>query len=217
MEPIETIGNVRLVPAVVFDDVDTGVEAAKALTEGGLNILEVTLRTTMATEVIRRIRNEVPEILLGAGTVLDTNLAKQAIDAGAHFIVCPGLHREVVEYCLQEAIPVIPGALTPTEMGEALDYGLEVVKVFPAERSGGAAYLEDLSGPFFMLKFMPSGGVNESNMREYLSLPSVHAVSGSSILPKKALANKDFATITRKAREALAIVAEVRGSEKEKQ
>jgi 2-dehydro-3-deoxyphosphogluconate aldolase/(4S)-4-hydroxy-2-oxoglutarate aldolase len=217
VNPLEATGKVGLVPMAVFEDPVTGVGAAKALAEGGLNLLEVTFRTKAAAQSIEAIRQEVPEMLVGAGTVLDSKLAKQAVEAGAQFIVCPGLHRDAVEYCLQEGIPVIPGALTPTELGEVLAYGLEVVKIFPAERSGGAAYLEDLSGPFYMLRFMPSGGVREANMRQYLSLPSVHALSGSWILPTKALRARDFATITRKAEEAIGIVREVRNEKREGQ
>lgn len=195
-----------------FDDPTTGPAVANALKAGGLPVVEVTFRTTAAVPAIQLIRNAVPDVLVGAGTVLDAKMARDALDAGAQFVVCPGLHRDVVEICLTEGVPVVPGALTSTELAKALQYGLAVVKVFPAERFGGTALLKDLSGPFPTLRFVPSGGVNATNMASYLSLPFVHALSGSWVIARVSTAKGDPREITQRAREAVDAVSRARGA-----
>lgn len=210
MEILNSIGMRGLLPMGVFDNISDGIDAAKAVEVGGLTSLEVTFRTKQAASVIDSIRQVNETLYVGAGTVVNVALAKEALQAGAQFIVCPGFHKDVVEYCLRAGVPIVPGALTPTEIAEVVSCGLNLVKVFPIERSGGIDYLTDLSGPFPLLKFIPSGGINENNLGKYLSLSCVHSVSGSWLFRKSSNPREDKEQITQRTRTALLLAADAR-------
>lgn len=210
--PIDRIGHLGVLPMGVFGDAEEAVSAARALEAGGVPVLEVTLRTPASIDALRRVRDEVPGVLVGAGTVTAKAQARAAMDAGAEFLVSPGLHRGVVEICLEHDWPIVPGALTPTELAQVLEYGLTLTKVFPVERSGGVAYLQDLAGVFSSLRFLPSGGIAEGNLAKYLDLRCVHAVSGSWIVAPGRTGPCDGDAVTAAARRAVAVVERTRAA-----
>ncbi|MEE4194138.1 MAG: bifunctional 4-hydroxy-2-oxoglutarate aldolase/2-dehydro-3-deoxy-phosphogluconate aldolase, partial [Anaerolineae bacterium] len=181
------------------------------LLKGGLPCAEITFRTSAAAEAIKAITDHFPDMLVGAGTVLNKQQAKAAIAAGAKFIVSPGLDKKVVQYCQKHTIPVMPGIFTATELQKALKLGIDVVKFFPAEASGGVKTLKALSGPFPQVKFMPTGGISAANLPDYLALPQVVACGGSWLVKKSMIAAGEFDTIEQLAREALALVHVARG------
>jgi 2-dehydro-3-deoxyphosphogluconate aldolase / (4S)-4-hydroxy-2-oxoglutarate aldolase len=193
MNPIlEKIGLLGIVPVIAIENADDAEPLAQALEAGGLPCAEVTFRTRAGQEAIARIARSRPGIHLGAGTVLTVDQAQKAIDAGAKFIVSPGFNRKVVEYCLANNISITPGVLTPSEIEAALEYGLEVVKFFPAEAGGGLAYLKAISAPYKSLKFIPTGGIDESNLLAYLKFPKVHACGGSWMVKPEMISNHQF-------------------------
>ncbi len=194
---LEQIGKMKIVPVVVIQDERDAEALAQALVDGGLPVMEITFRTDAAKSAIARIAKSHPAIVLGAGTVLTIDQVKAAVDAGARYIVSPGIPPRVVEYCLKKDICVTPGVVTPTEIAVALEFGLEVVKFFPAEASGGIEYLKAISAPFPNLKFIPTGGVDESNLLPYLQHPKVLAVGGSWMVKPALIAGKQFDEITR--------------------
>ena len=175
----EALKKNRLVPVIKISDANDAIPLCGALTEGGLKIAEITFRTDQAEESIRRVSREMPDILLGAGTVLNVEQVKRAMDAGASFIVEPGLNRSVVEYCVARRIPVLPGICTPTELMYAIELGLKVVKFFPAEQAGGLPMIKALSAPFGDMLFMPTGGIGPANVLNYLAFSKVIACGGS--------------------------------------
>ncbi|MBP1648547.1 MAG: 2-dehydro-3-deoxyphosphogluconate aldolase/4-hydroxy-2-oxoglutarate aldolase [Bacteroidetes bacterium] len=189
---LENIGLVGIVPVIAIEHAEDAEPLAQALVEGGLPCAEVTFRTKAGREAISRIAKSHPTLLLGAGTVLTVEQVQAAVDAGAKFIVSPGLNRKVVEYCLANDIPMTPGVLTPSEIEVALEYGLEVVKFFPAEAGGGLAYLKAISAPYKSLRFIPTGGVDESNLLAYLKFPKVHACGGSWMVKPEMITNHQF-------------------------
>jgi 2-dehydro-3-deoxyphosphogluconate aldolase/(4S)-4-hydroxy-2-oxoglutarate aldolase len=195
----------RLVCVAVIERADDAVPLAEALLAGGLQVLEVTFRTTAAAESIRRIRRDVPQIALGAGTLLTADNVKQAVDAGAQFGVSPGLTEAVSAAARAADIPLFPGVITPTEIMQALDFGWTHLKFFPAETVGGIAALQALAGPFAHtgVKFIPTGGITAANLHHYLSLPQVAAVAGSWMAEKSLLADKSWGKITALAAEAV--------------
>jgi len=199
-----------VVPVVVIDDAEHAIALAQALVEGGLPIIEVTLRTEAAAAAIELIANNVPEAVIGAGTVLNVDQLMLAQDAGAQFVVSPGLHRPVVEAAQSQGLPIYPGIATATELQAAFDMGLKTVKFFPAELAGGVPMLKALGSVFRGMKFMPTGGVSPGNLSEYLALPAVSACGGSWLSPSDLIAKQDFASITRLATEAKSIVTSVR-------
>lgn len=176
---IEHFKRVRLIPVGSFPSPEEALLVGTALKDGGLPCLEVTFRTEAAEEAIVRLAEELPEMCLGAGTILHLQQAKRAVDAGARFLVSPGLDPDIIEWSLREGVPVFPGVLTPTEITCAIHYGLEVLKFFPAEASGGVSFLKALSGPFRTVKFIPTGGITAENAMDYFALPSVLACGGS--------------------------------------
>lgn len=196
-EVLHQIGHLGVVPILAIDCADDAVPLAQALMEGGLPCAEVTFRTAAAEEAMKRIAKSFPALLLGAGTVLTVDQVKAAVDAGATFIVSPGTSTTVVQYCVEHAITVVPGVATPTEVQTALELGVDIVKFFPAEANGGVAYLKALSGPFKHVRFIPTGGVDESNMLSYLALPNVLAVGGSWMVRSELIAAKRFDEICR--------------------
>lgn len=203
----ELLEQIGVVPVVVIEKADGAVELAQALVKGGLPIIEVTLRTEAAPEAIELIAKNVPEAIIGAGTVLNVDQFNTAREAGAQFIVSPGLHVPVVEAARKEDLPVYPGIATATELQTAFEMGLETVKFFPAELAGGVPMLKALGSVFRSMKFMPTGGVSPSNLSSYLSLPNVAACGGSWLSPAGLIASQDYSAITQLAVEAKNIAA----------
>lgn len=200
-EAIEQLG---IVPVVVLEQAADAEPLAQALIGGGLPCMEITFRTQAAREAIERIATRVPSMLVGAGTVLTTDQVKAAREAGAAFIVAPGLNRKVVEFCLKESIPVMPGIATPSDVEATLEYGLEVVKFFPAEASGGLDYLKAISAPYRSMKFVPTGGVQQVNLLAYLKFPRTLAVGGSWMVNPELIASHQFDAIQKLTEEAVA-------------
>jgi len=206
MHPMfEQLAAVRLVPVIVINDVSKAVPLAKALYDGGLPCAEITFRTTQAADAIRAIADELPDMLLGAGTVLTTAQVDKAIAAGAKYIVAPGLNPEVVKYCQSLDIPMLPGVCTPSEVEQGLALGLDALKFFPAEAAGGVNMLKSLAGPYGGVKFLPTGGITQKNLKEYLSIKNVFACGGSWMVKDELIAAGEFAKITVLTREAVDI------------
>lgn len=211
--PLSRIRRLRLVPVIVIDDPENAVPLARALEAGGLPCAEITLRTPRAAEALRRIRDECPDVLRGAGTVLTTVQAAEACHAGAQFIAAPGFSPAVVDYCLDHDVAVFPGIATCTELEAALAKGLRVVKFFPAEPLGGVTYLKAMSAPYGSdVGFMPTGGISISNLGDYLSFSKVVSCGGSWIAPSDLIAGKQFDRIRSLAAEAVAQVSRFSGT-----
>jgi len=206
MHPMfEQLAAVRLVPVIVIKDASKAVSLAKALYDGGLPCAEVTLRTPQAADAIRAIADAMPDMLLGAGTVLTPAQVDKALDAGAKYIVAPGLNPEVVRYCQSKNVPVLPGVCTPSEVEQGLALGLTALKFFPAEAAGGVNMVKSLSGPYGDVKFMPTGGITQANLKSYLDIKSVFACGGSWMVKDELIDANDFATITKLTRDAVNI------------
>lgn len=208
---LERLGLLGVVPVVEIERAEDAVELGKALLAGGLPCAEITFRTAAAEEAIRRISSSLPQIIVGAGTVLSVDQASKAVSAGAQFIVSPGFNQRMVDWCLQREIPVTPGVLTPTEIEMALDRGLKVLKFFPAEAMGGVATLKAISAPYKGVRFIPTGGINQDNLADYLALPSVHCCGGSWMVKAHLISAGRFDEITRLTEEAVSVVRRVRG------
>lgn len=196
MTALERMANAGVVPVVVLDDVKDAVPTANAMLEGGIDVMEITFRTAAAPEAIKQVSENCPDMLVGAGTVLNLDQCKLAVEMGAKFIVSPGFDREVVSWCIDNNIPVTPGCVTPTEITAAVNMGLKVIKFFPANVYGGLNAMKNLSAPFGGVKFLPTGGVNADNLKEYLSAPFIHAVGGSWVCPKADIKEGNFSKIT---------------------
>ena len=204
----EKIHAMKIVPVVKLNDAKDAVPLAKALVEGGIPCAEVTFRTDAAVESIKKMLEAYPEMLVGAGTVLTTAQVDAAIEAGAKFIVSPGLNPKTVKYCQEKNIPILPGVATASEIEQALELGLDVVKFFPAEVNGGLPAIKALSAPYHMMQFMPTGGVNPQNIKEYLSFDKVLACGGTWMV-KDALINAgEFDKIKEMTKEAIELVTE---------
>lgn len=201
-----------VVPVVVLDDADDAAPLAEALIKGGLPCAEVTFRTEAAEESIRIMNKKYPDMLVGAGTVLTTEQVDRAVAAGAKFIVSPGFDPEIVDYCLEKKIPVFPGCISPSEVAQAVKRGLKVVKFFPAEQAGGLAMLKAMAAPYTMLKFMPTGGINTKNLKEYLGFSKILCCGGSWMVKGDMIKNKEFDKITEMTREATELAAAARRS-----
>ena len=197
-----------IVPVIVLDDEEKAVPLARALVGGGLKVVEVTFRTAAAAGAIRRIRAEVPEAVVGAGTLLTVSQLRAAREAGAVFGVAPGFDPLVFKAAVDDGFPMVPGIATASELSQALTAGAKVVKFFPAEAAGGVKTIKNLLGAFRFtgVKFMPTGGVSPANVRDYLAVPEIVACGGTWIVPKDALADGDWDAIGRLAAEAAAIV-----------
>ena len=207
---IEQLGRYGIVPVVVLNDAKKALPLAKALCDGGLPCAEVTFRTDAAEESIRIMSREFPDMLIGAGTMLSTEQVDRAVAAGAKFIVSPGLNPKVVTYCQEKNIPIVPGVVTPTEMEQAMELGLKIVKFFPAEPSGGLAMIKAVAAPYTMLKFMPTGGINAKNVRDYLAYDKILACGGSWMVKGSLIDEDRFDEIEAMCREAVEIVKEIR-------
>jgi len=203
----------RLICVAVIDKADDAVPLAEALLAGGLNVMEVTFRTAGAADSIARIRRSVPQISIGAGTLLSAEQVKQAAGAGAQFGVSPGLNESVLAEADKNQMPFFPGIMTPTEVGRALDLGCKRLKFFPAETAGGVKMLKALAGPFAHtgVKFVPTGGINAASLADYLAVPQVAAVGGSWMAERKLIAEKAWSKITALTAEALKIVSASHG------
>ena len=200
-----------VIPVVVIEDASHAVPVARALVAGGLPIVEITLRTSAAIEAIGAVAAGVPEAHVGAGTVLSEEQARTAVSAGARFIVSPGLHDGVVSAAGELSVPVMPGVTTPSEVQRAWNLGLRVLKYFPASLAGGIPMLKALGAVFRDVRFIPTGGISAGNLRDYLDVPPVIACGGSWLTPSGAIAEGNYAEITRLAAEAVAIAARAEG------
>jgi 2-dehydro-3-deoxyphosphogluconate aldolase/(4S)-4-hydroxy-2-oxoglutarate aldolase len=194
-----------VMPVVVVDEAADAVPVARALLAGGIRVIELTLRTPVALAAIERVASEVPEIVLGAGTVTTPEQAKQAADAGAKFLVTPGCTERVLEAAFATGLPFLPGAGTVSEAMRLAEHGLTALKFFPAEPSGGVTYLKAIAGPLPQLEFCPTGGITALSAPSYLALSTVGCVGGSWLTPKDALAANDFDRVTALAKEAAAL------------
>lgn len=210
-EILEKLGQCGIVPVVVLNDSKDAAPLADALCEGGLACAEVTFRTAAAAESIKIMCEKHPKMLVGAGTVLTIKQVDEAIAAGAKFIVSPGLDPEIVKYCLEKEIPVAPGVVTPSEMAQAVALGLSMVKFFPAEPSGGLPMIHAVGAAYTSLKFMPTGGINASNVKDYLKDDKIFACGGSWMVKGSLVEEGNFEKIKDLTREAANIVKEIRG------
>lgn len=193
---MQELSNIGIVPVVAIDDVRKAVPLAKALVAGGLPAAEVTFRTDAAEAAMRAIAAEVPELLLGAGTVVTKQQVDRAIDAGAKFVVSPGFHPEVTKYALHRGAKIIPGTATPGEMEQAMALGIDVVKFFPAEQNGGVSKLKAIAGPYRDLKWMPTGGIHTKNMMDYLNFNRIVCCGGTWMAKKELLDEEDWEAVT---------------------
>ncbi len=202
MDIFEKLHQCGVVPVIKLEDANKSEALAKALIDGGLPCAEVTFRTASAPEVISRMAKAYPEMLVGAGTVLSVEQAKQAVQSGASFIVSPGLNPKVVRWCIENNVPVIPGIATPTELEAAMELGLSVVKFFPAEAYGGLKTLKAISAPYGNIRFMPTGGISLDNLASYFEFNKIIACGGSFMVTDKLINSDDFAQITAISRKA---------------
>lgn len=208
---LEEISKIGIVPVIALDDAKDAEPLAKALVEGGIPCAEVTFRTACAADVIKIMTTKYPELLVGAGTVLTTEQVDRAVEAGAKFIVSPGLNPKVVKYCVDKGIPVTPGTSNPSDVEQAIELGLEVVKFFPAEQAGGIAMIKAMAAPYTMVKFMPTGGINTKNLADYLSCDKILCCGGSWMVKGDMIKAGEFDKITAMTKEAVAKVKEIRG------
>lgn len=206
----EKFQELGVVPVVVIEDVKDALPLAKALVEGGLPCAEVTFRTEAAAEAIRQMTEAYPEMLVGAGTVLTTAQVNEAVKAGAKFIVSPGFDPEIVDYCLNKDILVLPGCVTPSEVAQGVKRGLKVLKFFPAEQYGGVSTIKAMAAAYVGIKFMPTGGINPKNVKDYLTCDKIFACGGSWMVKGDLIAAGEFDKIKSLTEEAVALVKEVR-------
>lgn len=201
-EQILTAG--PIVPVIVINELSQAVPLAKALISGGVKVLEVTLRTECAIDAIRLIAQEVPEAIVGAGTVINSKQLQAVTEAGAQFAISPGLTDDLLDAAVKGSIPLIPGISSVSELMLGMNYGLTEFKFFPAEANGGVKALKAIAGPFSQVRFCPTGGISPANYRDYLALDSVLCIGGSWIVPADALQQGDYARITQLAKDAVA-------------
>lgn len=210
-EVLKKIQEIGIVPVVVLNDAKDAAPLAKALCDGGLPCAEVTFRTDAAEESIRIMTEQFPQMLVGAGTVLTTEQVDRAVAAGAKFIVSPGLNPRIVKYCVEKGILITPGCSNPSDIEVALENGLEVVKFFPAEPAGGLNMIKAMAAPYVGVKFMPTGGINLTNVRDYLAYDRILACGGSWMVKGSLVDAGEFDKIEELTREAVEIVKESRG------
>jgi 2-dehydro-3-deoxyphosphogluconate aldolase/(4S)-4-hydroxy-2-oxoglutarate aldolase len=200
---IEKIRSIGIIPVVSIDDADRAEGLAQALIDGGIPCAEVTFRTEQGAEALRRIAKAFPDVLLGAGTVLSIEQAETALKSGAKFAVSPGFNSKIVSYCQKIGLPIYPGCSNPTDMEAALEMGLSTVKFFPAEQSGGVPFLKAVSAPYSNLTFIPTGGINENNLKAYLGFKKIVACGGSWMVPPKLISEGRFEEIREKCQIAI--------------
>lgn len=203
---MQQVADTKVVPVVVLNRVEDAKPLGEALCAGGLPVAEVTFRTEAAEESIRIMKKEFPEMLVGAGTIVNVEQAKRALDAGSTFLVSPGFSAKVTEFAIDNNVPIFPGCCTPTEIMMAMDYGLKVVKFFPAKQFGGLDTIKALAAPFPSMKFMPTGGISAANIREFLAFDKIIACGGSWMVNGALVKEGNFAEITRLTKEAVDLV-----------
>ena len=203
---LDRIGDVGIIPVVVMEDLNNTILVANAILAGGIDVMEITLRTNAGLDSIKAVAQGCPDMLVGAGTVLTLDQTKQCVDVGAKFIVSPGFNNKQVEWCVKNDVLVIPGCVTPTEIMEALELGANVIKFFPANIYGGLDAIKVLASPFGNIKFIPTGGVNTQNLSEFAASPYIHAVGGSWVCSKEDIAAGNFDKITALCVEAVKIL-----------
>lgn len=208
----EILGRAPVIPVLVIEDAARAVDLGRALARGGLPVLEITLRTDAALEAVRRMSAEIEDAIVGVGTVVDPAQLARSEQAGARFAVSPGLTPRLAEAAAAASIPLLPGAMTPSEIMQAREWGYQRLKLFPAAIAGGVAMLQALAGPLPDVRFCPTGGIKPAHLPDYLSLSNVICVGGSWVAPREAVAAGDWAHITRLASEAVAVAARVRGA-----
>ena len=204
MDVLSRLAKSIIVPVVVLDKKEDAIPTAKAMAAGGVDTMEITFRTACAPEAIKAVAENCPDVLVGAGTIVNLEQCKLAVEMGAKFIVSPGFSEEIVAWCVENNIPVVPGCVTPTEIMSALKHGLNMVKFFPANVYGGLNAMKNLSAPFVGLKFLPTGGVNAANIKEYVDAPFIQAVGGSWVCPKNEISAGNWEKITALCAEARA-------------
>lgn len=210
-EILEKIENIGIVPVVALNDVKDALPLAKALQEGGLPCAEITFRTETAAEAIRLISREFPQMLVGAGTVLTTEQADQAVAAGARFLVSPGSNLRVIRHCQEKGYLLTPGCCTPSDIEQALENGLDVVKFFPAGPAGGLEMIQALAAPYRKVRFMPTGGITPKNVGDYLKYDRILACGGTWMVKEEMIKEGDFDKIRHLSQEAAKIVKKSRG------
>lgn len=203
-QPADIFAMGPIVPVLVIENIEDAVPIANALIAGGINVLEVTLRTANALDVIKEIATKLPHAMVGAGTVINPETLQQSIAAGAKFAISPGLTKELLAASIESTIPLIPGIASISELMTGIDAGFDHFKFFPAEAIGGAKSIKSISGPFPNIRFCPTGGINVNNMGNYLSLNNVACIGGSWLVPDDAVLNKDWDRITQITKEAVA-------------
>lgn len=208
-EVLKRIGELRIIPVIAINDAADAAPLGDALAAGGLPVAEVTFRTDAAEASIRTLAKR-SDLLVGAGTVLNVDTAKRAVDAGGRFIVSPGFNPKTVRWCVDNGVPITPGTATPTDVEAALDHGLNVVKFFPAEAIGGVKTLKAIAAPYGMMRFVPTGGIGPENLEQYLSFPKVLACGGSWMVTKELISGKQFDRITQITRDAVDRAAKIR-------
>ena len=208
---LHSISSVGILPVVKFNSAEHACRLAETLTNSGLPAIEVTFRTSCSVDAIRSINDLHSDILLGAGTVLSPSQVDDAINSGARFILTPGFNPTVVKYCIDNSIPIIPGCSTPSDIERAIEFGLDVVKLFPAELLGGVKYINALSGPYPKIKYIPTGGINIDNLADYCSNEHVFACGGSWMVKDSIIDAGDFDTISRLSRKAVSVVSMTKG------
>ena len=198
-EFLQKVKNAKVIPVLKFENTEDAMNTINALSAGGIQIAEITYRTEKASECIKMISQKFPDMLGGAGTITNVKKAKDAVLNGAKFIVMPGYDKKTVSWCIRKKIPVVPGVATPSEIMKAVNKGINVLKLFPAEVSGGIKLLRALKGPFYDVNFIPTGGITSENAKEYLALSNVIAVGGTWIAGEDAVKNKQWQLITQEA------------------
>jgi len=206
MELMQQISNIGIVPVIKINDASKAVPLAKALIDGGLPVAEITFRTDAAEEAIRLVSQAYPEMIVGAGTVLTIEQAERAKNAGAKFIVSPGFNPKVVKWCVENNILATPGCTSPSEIEQALELGLKVVKFFPAEQSGGLEKIKALSAPYGNLKFMPTGGIGLNNLTDYMKNKKIVACGGSFMVKEDYINNEEWDKITQLTKDAVDVM-----------
>lgn len=206
MDVMKKLHELRLIPVVTIENSENAIPLGQALIEAGLPIIEITFRTLAAEQSISVLSKNMSHIFVGAGTVLTIEQIKKAVNAGAQFIVTPGFNPKIIDYCLSNKIPIIPGVNTPTMVEWALDRGLKVVKFFPANLSGGTKMLESLAGPYPEMKFVPTGGINNESLVDYLKLSNVLACGGSWIVKKDLISTGQFEEIKKLTKTAISLI-----------
>jgi len=206
MNVMKKIEEFKLIPVVIIENSEYAIPLGQALIEAGLPIIEITFRTQAAEQVISDLTNKISDLFIGAGTVLRIDQVKKAVSAGALFIVTPGFNPKIVDYCIDNKIPIIPGVNTPSMVEWALDKGLKIVKFFPANLSGGTKMLKSLAGPYPEMRFIPTGGINNECLIDYLKLSNVFACGGSWIVKKDLISSGQFEEIKRLTKNALSLI-----------